>query len=174
MKLIDKKKEEKDVKELIPIEKIEQGSITLKNGKVVAVYKVEPTNFKLKTALEQKAILEGYKLFLKRCNFDMQIIVQTQKRDLSKYIRDIKENTKASDDIREMANDYICFLKEVTEEKDVFSKNFYILVKLDKATCEDDYIKIKESLSECDNDVEKCSNEETIKLLKNYLNRESV
>lgn len=168
--MLEKRKKTSDVQELIPIEKIDDGRILLKDKKIVSVYKIEPTNFKLKTSLEQQAILEGYKLFLKRCNFDMQIIVQTQKKNLNEYIKNMKARTK-DNDIRENVNDYIDFLKEVICQKQVVSKNFYIVVDTTKIDKEDTFVKMKEGLRLCDNDIKKCDYDETIKVMKNYLNR---
>ena len=113
--MLEKRKKPSDVQELIPIEKIDSGKIFLKDRKIVSVYKIEPTNFKLKTSLEQQAILEGYKLFLKRCNFNMQIIIQTQKKNLDEYIKNMKSKTK-DNDMRENVNDYIDFVKDMVNE----------------------------------------------------------
>ena len=58
----------------IPIEKInENGNIKLINNKFIKIMKVNPINFNLKSNLEKDAILNSYKIFLKTCNFDMQI-----------------------------------------------------------------------------------------------------
>lgn len=168
--MLEKRKKQSNVQELIPIEKIEGGRIFLKDRKIVSIYKIEPTNFKLKTSLEQQAILEGYKLFLKRCNFNMQIIIQTQKKNLDEYIKNMKSKTK-DNDVRENLNDYIDFLKEVINQKQIVSKNFYIAVETTNINSEDVFIKMKEGLSLCDNEIKKCDYDETIKVIKNYLNR---
>lgn len=160
-----------DIQELIPIQKIDNGSLILKNQKRVTVFKVEPTNFRLKTILEQEAILEDYKLFLKRCNFDIQIIVQTQKRELGEYIKNLKDNLNGNEEIREMLNDYINFLKEVVTNKEIVSKNFYILVETSGLSEEEVFMKISESLRGCDNEVRRCNNQDVLKIMKNYLNK---
>lgn len=172
MQNLKKKTIQDDLCSLIPIQKIENGNLFLKDDKKISVFKIEPTNFKLKTVLEQEAILEGYKLFLKRCNFNMQLIVQTQKRDLSKYIVALKEKTKGNDSIYEMVNDHISFLKELVASKDIVSKNFYILVETSNLSEEDVFLKIAETLKSCDNEVEKCTSEEVVNIIKRYLNRE--
>ena len=168
--MIEKRTKQSDVQDLIPIEKIVGEKIILKNKNKISIYKVEPTNFKLKTSLEQQAILEGYRLFLKRCNFDIQIIVQTQKKDLNQYIKNMKSQIK-DNNVRESLNDYIEFLKEVINEKQVVSKSFYIVVETTKLNDEDIFAKMKEGLSLCDNEIKKCDYIESIKVIKNYLNR---
>lgn len=70
-----------NIKEWIPIEKInEDGIIKLKNNKYVKILKITPINYNLKSELEKKSILNSYKIFLKTCNFNIQILIQS-KRD---------------------------------------------------------------------------------------------
>lgn len=168
--MLERKNKQSDVQNLIPIEKISDEKIFLKDKKIVSIYKVEPTNFKLKTLLEQQAILEGYRLFLKRCNFNMQILVQTQKKDLNEYIKNMKSQLK-DNNLHENLNDYIHFIKEITNKKQVVSKNFYIIVETTNINTENIFAKMKEGLNLCDNDIKKCDYDETIKVVKNYLNR---
>lgn len=56
------------------------GIIKLKNTNTfVKILKVQPINFNLKTPLEKDAILNSYKIFLKTCNFNLQILIHTNK-----------------------------------------------------------------------------------------------
>ncbi len=174
MKLKNKKDLNGDIKSLIPIREIGNGIIKLNSGKKIIVFKVEPTNFKLKTNLEQNAILNGYKLFLKRCNFDMQILIQTQKRELDGYIKNIKRASYIEPQLKEMIEDYINFLEVTSRNKEIVSKTFYILVDVTNENEDEVFLKISESLKSCDNEVQKCDFNETIKVIKNYLNRKIV
>ena len=75
------------IQKWIPIEKIlEKGIIKLKKNKYIKILKVNPINFNLKTQMEKESILNSYKIFLKTCNFDIQILIQSKKEDLSKHI----------------------------------------------------------------------------------------
>lgn len=174
MKLEKKKEIYGDIKELISIEKIENGNIKLNDGRKITMIKVEPANFKLKTYLEQKSILEGYKLFLKRCNFNMQILIQTQKKDLDDYIKNVKEAALKDFDLREMINDYIQFLKEISARKEIITKSFYILIETTNSNEDDIISKISESLKICDNEVKRCDSVEVVKVIRNYLNRKII
>lgn len=160
------------MKELIPVQKIYNGKIKLNDGKEIIMLKIEPTNFKLKTHLEQKSILEGYKLFLKRCDFNVQILVQTQKRELSEYISNVKSMSVNGEGKKEMLEDYINFLRELTANKRIVCRSFYILIEINSLDENEVLLKVKESLRLCDNDVKKCDSEEVIRVIKNYLNRE--
>ena len=78
-----KKIERLTVQKWMPIEKIfEDGIIKLKNNKYIKIIKVNPINYNLKSDLEKKAILNSYKIFLKTCNFNIQILIQSNKEDL--------------------------------------------------------------------------------------------
>ena len=86
------------IQKWIPIEKIlEKGIIKLKKNKYIKILKVNPINFNLKTQMEKESILNSYKIFLKTCNFDIQILIQSKKEDLTNHIEKIKikESTSA-------------------------------------------------------------------------------
>ena len=71
---------EKTVQEWLPIENIyKDGIVKLKNNKLIKILKVSPINYNLKSDLEKEAILNSYKVFLKTCNFDIQILIQSSK-----------------------------------------------------------------------------------------------
>ena len=68
------------------------GIIKIKDRNVfVKILKVKPINFNLKTTLEKEAILNSYKVFLKTCNFNLQILIHTNKEDISKITKNIKQ-----------------------------------------------------------------------------------
>ena len=161
------------VQEWLPIKSIKNNKIVLKDGSEVAVFKVEPINFKLKSQLEQMAILEGYKYFLKRCNFDMQIIMQTKRADTSKHINLVKKNTYNDALLKECAEDYINFINKTTTQKSGISRNFYIAIRGD-GNIEDKFQKIKEGLTACENNVYKCENNELKMLVCEYVNKRLV
>lgn len=164
------------------------GIIKLKNNSYIKLIKIIPINFNLKSNLEKEAILNSYKIFLKTCNFDIQILVQSNKEDLSKHISKIKEKVKnEKENIKLLSKNYIDFIQEMNIDKKSSSKNFYILVKeilenkkqknnlnaekiiFDKL--KDKYFNIKECLSRCGNIVIDISDkEQTEKILYSFLN----
>ncbi len=171
------------VQDWLPFKKIlDSGIILLKDNSFIKILKIFPINYNLKSELEKEAILNSYKIFLKTCNFNIQILIQSNKKDLSKNISQIKEkniNTKKE----ELAEKYIEFIKSMNEEKKISSKNFYILIKEELKNnneynekiiiqqLNENYLKIKESISRCGNKVKEInSKEEVLKLLFNSLN----
>ena len=94
------------IQKWIPIENIfERGIIKIKKNKYIKILKVIPINFNLKTQLEKETILKSFKTFLKTCNFDMQILIQSKKEDLTNHIEKIKEIEKKENN--KIINKYI-------------------------------------------------------------------
>ena len=176
------------VQNWLPYRKIfERGIIKLKNLSYIKIIKVIPINFNLKSDLEKQAILNSYKIFLKTCNFDIQILIQSNKEDLSKHISKIKEQVKKENNlnISEISRKYISFIQKINQEKKSSSKNFYIIIKEDSKQnnldsnieeiileqLNEKFFKIKECLSRCGNTVfELNEKEETKKVLFSFLN----
>ena len=167
----------------LPFDKVlENGIIKLKNNSYVKIIKVIPINFNLKSNLEKEAILNSYKIFLKTCNFDIQILIQSNKEDLSKHISKIKNQIKEENkNLKLLSNKYINFIQKINKNKKSSSKNFYILIKefpenkkqkinenLEKIIFDklnDKYFSIKECLSRCGNIVYDINNKKNIENL---------
>lgn len=168
--------------EWIPIEKIyENGIIKLKNNKFIKIMKINPINFNLKSNLEKEAILNSYKTFLKTCNFDIQILIQSNKENLDKNINKIKENLKKENKkyLSELAEDYINFIQNFNSIKNSSSKNFYIIISENSENLENTifdnlnerYFKIKECLFRCGNKVQDINSKNEVKeLFNNFFN----
>lgn len=167
---------------------LDNGIIKLKDNSYVKIIKIIPINFNLKSNLEKEAILNSYKIFLKTCNFDIQILIQSNKEDLSKHISKIKEKTKnEKENIKILSNNYIKFIQEMNIDKKSSSKNFYMIVKeisQNKKTknkfnsekiifdkLKDKYFNIKECLSRCGNVVIEISEKDQVeKILYSFFN----
>ena len=153
------------IQKWIPIEKIlEKGIIKLKKNKYIKILKVNPINFNLKTQMEKESILNSYKIFLKTCNFDIQILIQSKKEDLTNHIEKIKLNSKNENNkfINNYLNDYINYIKEKNNLNKSASKNFYLIIKNKTENNEENiiqelnekYFKIKDCLIRCGNVVQ--------------------
>lgn len=185
-KMISKKVN--SVQEWLPVDEIlENGIIKVKNKNYIKILKIIPINFELKSNLEKEAILNSYKIFLKTCNFDIQILIQSNKKDLSNHISKIKEkNKEEKENIKILSEKYTNYIKKINIEKKSSSKNFYILIKeipeikkintninekiiFDKLN--DKYFCIKECLSRCGNVVIDISDQKNAeKILYSFFN----
>lgn len=175
-------KEKISVQDWIPINKIfNNGIIKLKNNKYIKIIKINPINFNLKSNLEKEAILNSYKIFLKTCNFDIQILIQSSKENLNKNIENIEKNLKQENKeyLNEIAEDYINFIQKFNSIKNSSSKNFYIIISNNGEDSEEiifqelneKYFKIKECLFRCGNTVQDLDSKDDVKNLINiFLN----
>ena len=116
---------------LIPIDDIqENGFIKLKSGCYIKIIKVTPINYELKSDLEKKTILNSYKTFLKTCNFNLQILIQSRKENLEKQISILEKekNLKNNSKEKQIFNNYIEYIKRINFENKSSSKNFFIII----------------------------------------------
>jgi len=176
------KKDNMSLQEWLPFDTIfRKGIIKLKTKDYIKIIKVIPINYNLKSDLEKKAILNSYKTFLKTCNFDIQILIQSKKEDLTNHILKIKEkvNQEKNSNLNKISEKYIEFINKINQEKNSSSKNFFIVIKnKSKSTDEveiselnENYLKIKESLSRCGNNVIEIEDkEELIKIISSFFN----
>ncbi len=180
-------KKQETTQSWIPLEEIlENGMIRTKQA-YIKILKVIPINYNLKSDLEKQAILNSYKIFLKTCNFDIQILIQSSKENLEKNIFKIQENIQKKENkyLEKIAENYIEYINQINSNKKSSSKNFYIIIskkiskeqeynesfEIIKNDLKEKYFKIKECLSRCGNSVfEITEKEEILKILNSFFN----
>ena len=171
----------------IPLEEIlEEGIIRTKN-QYIKLLKIIPINYNLKSELEKKSILNSYKIFLKTCNFNIQILIQSSKEKIDKNILNIQKNIQKKENkyLKKISEDYIEYIHGINAKKKSSSKNFFIIISKEilkeqnsqesfemiKSDLKEKYFKIKECLSRCGNSVfEVNTKEETLKIINIFLN----
>ena len=157
----------------------------MKNKKFIKIIEIKPVNFNLKSELEKEAILNSYKIFLKTCNFNFQILIQSNKEDLSNHFSQIRENSNLENkNIQEISEKYINYIKEINNNNKSSSKNYYIIINYENTNNEiqdmesyaiedlnNKYFKIKDCLARCGNNAINILNKEEIKeILFSFLN----
>lgn len=181
-----KKQKIKTVQQWLPYQQmLNHGMIILKDDTYLKIIQISPINFNLKSELEKEAILNSYQIFLKTCNFNFQILIQSNKEDLTKHIQEINENSQQeTKQIQEIAKQYISYLQNLNHHQKSSSKNFYIILKYENSNKDikniqelaiqelnDQYFKIKDLLSRCGNFVTDISEkEQIISILFSFLN----
>ena len=161
----------KSVQNWLPFDKIlDNGIIKLKNSSYVKILKVNPINYNLKSELEKEAILNSYKSFIKSCNFNLQILIQSKKEDLSKHI-DLLHKNSLYPEIKEK---YIEYINSLNQNQKSSNKNFFIIISqtaddlttLESVTIQnlqENYFKVKELLARCGNIVSEYTKENQIR-----------
>ena len=182
------KQEIYSVQKWLPFEKIlSNGIIKINNFNFVKIMKVNSINFNLKSELEKEAILNSYKIFLKTCQFNFQILIQSNKEDLSKNISIINNQLKSeNNNISEISKKYIKYINELNNKNKSSSKNFYLIIKYENKNLNeinnienyayqelnDKYFKIRDCLSRCGNILEDInSKKEVEEILESFINK---
>ena len=117
----------------------------------------------------------------------MQIIIQSNKEDLSEHIKKIRKQNeeKENEKMKLLSEKYIEFIQRKNLEQHSSSKNFYIIIQKSNLSnknsktnfqeiifqeLNENYLKIKECLSRCGNLAISIDEPETIKtILKSFL-----
>ena len=177
------------VQKWLPIKEIlNNGIIKTNNKKYVKILKIIPINYNLKSDLEKKSILNSYKIFLKTCNFDIQILIQSNKKDLSHYFSNINKNIQKKENkyLKNLSNNYIKFIENLNYSKKSSSKDFYIIIYQEKNSknmsneiiennLKENYLKIKECLARCGNKVLEIKDEkELLKIISSFINKNNL
>ena len=194
-KLEVKKIRKKTLQEWLPIQIIyEDGIVKTKDNRLIKIIKINPINYNLKSDLEKEAILNSYKIFLKTCNFDIQILIQSNKRDLTPHIKNIQKNISQKENkyLKEIAKEYINYINKINLNRKSASKDFFIIIsnkinskkysfnseEILKNDLKEKYFKIKECLSRSGNSVFEISTKQEIEKIffsflntKKYLNK---
>lgn len=162
-------KKQETTKNWLPFDKILENGIIVSKDKYIKLIQILPINYNLKSNLEKEAILNSYKLFLKTCDFNIQILIQSKKENLFKTFNNLKEISKNEENekIKEVCENHIKYLERKNEENKASSKNFYIVISYENKDSKEEYqiitylnecyFKIKETLSRCGNIVYDCN-----------------
>ena len=157
------------------------GFIKLKNNKIVKILKINPINYNLKSDLEKESILNSYKIFLKTCNFNIQILIQSSKEDLTHHIKNIQKNISRKENkyLEKIADNYINYIQQINLTRKSSSKDFYIILsdtinkkmnifeseEIIKNNLKDKYFKVKECLARSGNLVSELSTSKEVENL---------
>jgi len=125
------------VKENIPstqkyldITEIRDGVIIMRDGSLRAVILVSSVNFALKSEEEQNATIQSYISFLNYLEHPVQILTQSRKLNIDKYLNNISEiEKKQTNELLKMQTaEYRQFVKELVDLGEIMSKKFYIVI----------------------------------------------
>jgi type IV secretory pathway VirB4 component len=120
----------KTTQEFVPIKEIRQGVIILKDDSMRAIVMASSLNFALKSADEQQSIIMQFQNFLNSLDFSVQIFIQSRRLDIRPYIALLENRLKeqVSDLLKIQTREYIAFVKNFTENQNIMTKTFFIVV----------------------------------------------
>lgn len=123
-------KAEPSTQEFVPIQDIKENVVVLKNGQLNMVLLASSINFALKSRDSQAAILQQFQAFLNTLDFSIQFYVQSRRLNIEPYLEMLKaqEDKQHNDLMRIQLQEYMQFVRTFTDEVDVMSKNFFVIV----------------------------------------------
>ena len=116
--------------EHLPIEDVVDGIVLMKDGSCSSVLRISSVNFDLLSESEQSALVFAYGGILNSLTFPIQIIIQSQAKDVSYYLKNLQnmEDKQINPQLKERIGKYKKFIEETVKKNDVLSKSFYIAV----------------------------------------------
>ncbi len=114
----------------VPIKEIRSGIVVLKDGSLRAILLASSLNFALKSEDEQSAIILQFQNLLNSVEFPVQIFIQSRELDIRPYLALLEGQLKEQtiDLIKMQTREYIEFVKGFTENVNIMSKSFFIVV----------------------------------------------
>jgi len=114
----------------LQIERIREGIVILKDGRLRRIIKCMPVNFDLKSEKEKEVAIYQYQNFLNSLKFPVQIIVQSRRIDLSGYIDKVEHASanEINELLQKQSKDYLEFIKTLSEQVNIMEKSFYLVV----------------------------------------------
>ena len=112
------------------ISELRDGLVIMKDGSFRAVVACQSINFDLMSEVEREGIEYSYQNFLNSLTFTTQILIRSQRIDLSPYLDRLSKLRKNNDNmlLGVLMDDYIQFIDELSQEANIMDKAFFIVI----------------------------------------------
>lgn len=116
----------------LSIQDIKDDILLLKNGGGALVIKVSAVNFGLLSEMEQVSIIESFAQMLNSLSFSIQIVIRSQRLDISSYLALLDHAQKAQIHplLYKLITIYRQFIKSTIKDNEVLDKQFYIAIPI--------------------------------------------
>lgn len=114
----------------LEVEDIRDGLVLLRDGRISLVLETNALNFDLLSEQEQDTRIKNFAALLNSLNFQMQIIVMTERSDLTAYVDRLEKykNRQISKPLIKQIEIYIKFIKNLTYNREVLDKRFFVVI----------------------------------------------
>ncbi len=112
------------------LETIDHDMVMFTDGSCAVIISATAVNFGLLSEKEQDAIIYAYAGLLNSLSFPIEILVRTQHKDVTAYLKILEEGEKRQKNPKLAASihSYRQFVASTVKEKDVLDKKFYIVL----------------------------------------------
>lgn len=120
----------KAAQDFVSVKEIRNGVIVLKDGSYRSIIMCSSINFALKSADEQRAVVEGFQSFLNVLDFSLEIVIHSRKMDIRPYIGILQQKAagQKTELMRIQLREYIAFIENLTRDTNIMTKTFYVVV----------------------------------------------
>lgn len=114
----------------LPIADVASNIAVFKDGGAALVMESTSLNFGLLSEGEQEAVVAAYAALINSLSFHVQIVVRTQKKDITSYISYLDEAIPKArtEQLKELMIDYKSFISETIKKRNVLGKRFFLIV----------------------------------------------
>lgn len=118
--------------EHLPISDITNDIVLYKDGGAALLMESTSLNFGLLSEKEQAAVIAAYAAMINSLSFSVQIVVRTQRKDISSYIRflDGKAQHLTHPLLQKLMAEYKQFILDSVKKKNVLGKRFFVVLYL--------------------------------------------
>lgn len=119
----------------LQIQDIIDDLVITKSGSVALVVQTNAVNFDLLSEYEQDNKIMAFAGLLNSLNFQIQIMIKTERIDISRYLDYLKgqKNKSMTPGLQRQLHIYTNFIENIIETNDVLDKKFYIVIPYNPA-----------------------------------------
>ncbi len=123
-------KSNKSTQNSLLISEIKDGVVIMRDGSLRGVILGSAINFDLMSGAEQEAVEFSYQGFLNSLHFPIQIVIKSQKIDITGYLEKLStlRGEQPNELLGALMDDYIANIKALVEDVNIMDKQFYIVV----------------------------------------------
>lgn len=116
--------------EHLPVADITEDVVLYKDGGAAVIMESTSLNFGLLSEKEQQAVIAAYAALLNSLSFSIQIMVRSQKKDLTSYLEYLEQASQkiTNQRLSDLMTNYKHFLAETIKKKNVLGKKFYVVI----------------------------------------------
>lgn len=114
----------------IPFSEIRDGIVIMRDGTLRSVILVSSLNFALKSEDEQKGIVQAYVSFLNTLDFELQIVIQSRRLNIEKYLGKLDTIARQQDNelLKKQTRSYRAFIQKLVQDSDIMDKKFFVVI----------------------------------------------
>jgi type IV secretory pathway VirB4 component len=116
--------------QFVPIDRVRDGIVILKNGELRAVLITSSLNLSLKSEDEQQAILLQFQNLLNSLDFPIQFFIQSRRLNIKPYmdLLQARSGEVKEDLLKIQIHEYMGFITKFAEETNIMTKHFFIVI----------------------------------------------